>query len=62
MRIILRIRKGGKTETIVERVQGASCYDATANLERRLGKVTVDTKTDEYYADVLTVEQERELA
>jgi acylphosphatase len=48
-KIIVRILKDGSTEVKVEGHAGAGCTDLTKALEKALGSTTEDKKTDEYY-------------
>jgi hypothetical protein len=43
------IDEDGNIEVQTQGFSGASCKQATAELERALGKVTTDTVTAEYY-------------
>ena len=44
-----KIHQDGKVEETVEGFTGASCNDATKNLEDTLGKVTVKNKTSDAF-------------
>jgi hypothetical protein len=46
---IIEIAKNGAVTITVNGVKGASCKDATAALEKKLGIVTEDTPTSEFY-------------
>lgn len=46
---IIEIAKNGAVTITVNGVKGASCKDATAALEKKLGIVTEDALTNDYY-------------
>ena len=47
-RIIVKI-KGGKSQIEVDGVKGPSCADLTKNIEKALGNVSKEEKTNEFY-------------
>jgi hypothetical protein len=46
---VIEIAKNGAVTITVNGVKGSSCKDATAALEKKLGRVAEDTLTSEYY-------------
>ena len=44
-----KIHQDGRVEETVEGFTGSSCNDATRNLEKALGKVTVKNKTSDAF-------------
>jgi hypothetical protein len=49
-KITVTIAKGGKVTLKTEGFTGSACQQATAELERRLGKTINDQPTEEMYA------------
>ena len=47
----LTIAKDGSVTIEVNGIKGKSCQDATRELEKRLGAVTDDQQTGEYYEE-----------
>ena len=56
--IKVTFRKDGTVEVMPEGYAGASCVDATAALEKALGKTQSSTPTGEMFAEAISYENQ----
>ena len=56
-KIIVMVDKDGSVETVVKGQNGSKCTGMTDDLMKRLGTVTSDVPTEEYYAMEMTQQQ-----
>jgi len=49
----IRIKPGGKLEVKVEGIKGPTCTDVTKTLQKALGDITSDKKTNEFFEEGL---------
>ena len=59
--IKVSIGKDGSTEIAVVGYPGAKCKDITKTIEKALGKVTDDQKTDDFYKKEVVQRQDQKL-